>query len=167
MQVEVVRHDGGTQDADGDVELILAGDGRGAGQESRGDPREVGTRNDQLEEKAPRDADDESDYEGLEETEALVLEIEDDQHVERRDDDAEGDRDAEEQVEPDGRTDDLGQVAGGDGDLTEDPEEDHGGARVVIAARLREVPAGDDPQLGGQPLQEDGHQVRDQDDGEQ
>ena len=53
----------------------------------------------------------------------------------------------------------LGQVAGGDGDLAQHPEREATGARVVVAAGLRQVAAGDDAEPRAERLQQDGHQV--------
>ena len=78
-----------------------------------------------------------------------------------------GERDAEQQIEGDGRPDDLGQVARRNRDLGQHPEHDGRPARVVGAARLGQVVAGADAQPHGQRLQQDRHQVRQQDDAEQ
>ena len=48
-----------------------------------------------------------------------------------------------------------------------DPERDRDGPRIVIAAGLREVASGDDAELGREPLEQHGHEVRQQDDAEQ
>src|SRR5207245_2761937 len=59
------------------------------------------------------------------------------------------------------------QVAGGDGDLAQHPEHEAHRAGVVVAAGLRQIAPGDDAQLEGERLQQDGHQVGDHDDAEQ
>ena len=64
------------------------------------------------------------DDERFDVAEAAVLQEEDDEHVERGEADAPDEREAEEQVEGDGGAEDFGEVAGGDGDLAEDPEDD-------------------------------------------
>ena len=89
------------------------------------------------------------------------------QHVERREADAPDQRQAEEQVERDGRADDLGQIARRDRDLAEDPQHDRDRLRVAVAAGLREVASAGDAEAHGERLQQDRHQVRDQDDAEQ
>jgi len=64
-------------------------------------------------------------------------------------------------------SDDLCEIAGGDGDLAEHPEhEAHGGAEV-IAAGLREIASGDDAELEGEPLQQHGHEIGEQNDAQQ
>ena len=61
----------------------------------------------------------------------------------------------------------LGEVAGGDGDLAEDPQDDRDRPRVAVAAGLREVASAGDAEARGERLQQDRHQVRDHDDAEQ
>src|SRR3990172_6288050 len=114
-----------------------------------------------------RDEQDEPDDERFDVAEAAVLQEEDEKHVERGEDDAPDERQADEQVEGDGRADDLGEVAGGDGDLAEDPEEDRDRPGVAVAAGLREVASAGDAEAGGQGLEDDGHDVRDEDDAEE
>ena len=76
-------------------------------------------------------------------------------------------RNVEEQIQRDRRADDFGQIAGGDRQLADHPEKPDDRRRIVVAARLREIAAGDDAELRCQPLQQDRHQVRHQDDAEQ
>ena len=59
--------------------------------------------------------------------EAAVLQEEHDQDVERREADAPDQRQAEQQVEGDGGAEHFGEVAGGDGDFAEDPEDERVG----------------------------------------
>ncbi len=66
-----------------------------------------------------------------------------------------------------GGADDLGEIAGGDGDFGEEPEEDRGAAAVGFAAGLREVALGGDAELERKALEEDRHQVGEHDDEEQ
>ena len=71
------------------------------------------------------------DDEGFDPAEAVVLEPEDDEDVGGGEDDAPDQREAEEQVERDRGADDFGEVAGGDRDLAEEPEDDRDRAREV------------------------------------
>jgi hypothetical protein len=98
---------------------------------------------------------------------AAVLKHQEQQDVEPGDEDAHGERDVEQQIERDRRSDDFGQIAGGDGDLAEHPQRDRHGTWIVIAACLREISAGDDSELGRQPLEQYRHEVGEQDDAEQ
>ena len=168
VQIQVVRHHGGAQDADRDVEHRRVGDDLASAAPAR--PATVGQgrlRHDELDREADADRGHEGDDERLEVAEALVLQQQDQQHVERGEADAPDQRNPEQQVQRDGRADHLGQVAGGDGDLAEHPEHEAHGARVVVAAGLRQVAPGRDAQLEGERLQQDRHQVGDQDDAQQ
>ena len=80
--------------------------------------------------------------------------------------DALDERDAEEQVERDGRADHFGEVARGDGDFGKEPEAMEVRRRVVsrqACARSRPVAM---PSLSGERLEEDRHQVGEHDDAE-
>ena len=70
----------------------------------------------------PAISDDQRDDERFDVAEAAVLQEQHDQHVERGQADAPDERQAEQQVQRDGRADDFGEVAGGDGDLAEQPQ---------------------------------------------
>ena len=72
-----------------------------------------------------------------------------------------------EQIERDRRADHLGEIARGDRRLADDPLEDHDRPRIMIAARLREIAARDDAELGRKPLQQHRHQIRQQDHAQQ
>ena len=74
---------------------------------------------------------------------------------------------AEEQFQPDGGADHLGQVAGDDGDLGEAPQPEVGRPRIRVAAGLGEVAAGGHAEARGQGLEEHRHQVRQQHHAEQ
>ena len=58
----------------------------------------------------------------------LLLQIKDGQHVGARDDATPDQRNAEEQLQRDGRADHLGQIARGDGDFAENPQKPDGRA---------------------------------------
>ena len=104
----------------------------------------VGLRQPQLHRERSGDRQDQPDDQGLDVAKAAVLQVEDDEHVERGETDAPDKRQAEQQVERDGRADDLSEIAGGDGDLAEQPQQDGGPARVAVAARLGEVASAGD-----------------------
>ena len=102
---------------------------------------------------------DEGHHQGFEVAEPLVLKVEDGQHIERRQADADQKRNMEKQVERDGRPDHLRQIAGGDGNFTQHPQEQAGAARIIAAAGLRQVELGDDAQPRGKRLNQDRHQI--------
>ena len=122
MQVEIVRHDGGAEYPHGDVEHRRVAEDFARRNESAQDSAERRLGQKYLEEKAGADRGDERDDKRFEQAESFVLEIENYQNVQRRDDDSDGDWNVEQQVEGDRRSDDLGKVAGGDGDLAPDPK---------------------------------------------
>ena len=125
VQVEVVRHHRRAEDADRDVEHVGVAQDLGARDEAErrrrpasGRASQSSTAND------PAISDDQRDDQRLDVAEAAVLQEQHDQHVERGQADAPDQRQAEEQVERDGRADHFGQIAGGDRDLAEQPEDD-------------------------------------------
>ena len=80
-----------------------------------GTPFRVGKRD--LHGKAGGDDAEQRDDEGFEVAEAKALQIEDEENVERGQQHADLERNAEKQIEADGRADDFGDVGGDDGDL--------------------------------------------------
>ena len=140
MQVEIVRHHGGAQDADGHIEAVVIEARDQAGDHFRG--RRFGQQN--LDEEADADQRDQAEDESFELADAVVLQDEDEQRIAGGDEDADEQRDVEEQVEADGGAQHLGQVAGGDGDFPEHPERVRHGARIGFAAGLGQIAAGDD-----------------------
>ncbi len=66
----------------------------------------------------------------------------------------------EQEPQRDRRAQDFGQIAGRDGDLAQHPQRIADAARIRFAAGLRQIASGDDPQAGGQGLQQNRHQVR-------
>ena len=69
-------------------------------------------------------------------------------------------RDAEQQLDPERGAEELGQVGRHRDQLRLDPETDRGPAGEALPADLREVPAGRDPELRRQRLDQHRHQVR-------
>ena len=140
-----MRHHRRAEDADRDVEHRRVGEDLGRRDEAGADaPRSWRAASHSSTANDAGDRDDQRDDQRLDVAEAPVLQEQDDQHVERGEADAPDERQAEEQVERDRRAEHLGEVAGGDGDLAEDPQDDGDRPRVVVAAGLREVAAGGD-----------------------
>ena len=121
----------------------------------------------QLDDEAEPDHDHQRHHQRLELAKAARLQCEDQQHFDAGQGDAEGKVEAEQQLERDRRADQLGKVAGDDGELAEQPEEHPGRGAVALAAGLREIEAGDDAEPRRQALQEHRHEVGEHDDGEQ
>ena len=66
---------------------------------------------------------------------------------------------AEQQVQPDGRAEHLGQIAGGDGDFAQPEQDVVDRRRIIVVAGLGQVAAGDKPQPGAEGLKQHGHHV--------
>ena len=96
-----------------------------------------------------------------------LLEVEHQQDVGRRQAHPPHQRQTEKQIEGDGRADHLREIAGRDRELAEQPQDDRRRPRIVIAARLSEIPPAGDAEPQGERLQQDRHQVRQHDHAEQ
>ena len=70
-----------------------------------------GMRQPQLHRERAGDPQDQQHDEHLDVAEAVLLQVQDDEHVERGEEDADDDREAEQQVERDGGAEDLGEIA--------------------------------------------------------
>ena len=81
--------------------------------------RVVGPRQPELNAERPGDGENQSDDQRFDVAEAVILQVQDDQHVGRREADAPDERQAEQQIERDRRAEHLGEIAGGNGDLAE------------------------------------------------
>src|SRR6185436_1311945 len=90
-------------------------------------------RQDDLEQEADTDGRNQGDYKRFEQSESLVLEIENYEYVSCRDDNAIHHRNPEEKIECDRGADYLGKVARGNCDLAGDPKKEIDGPRIVVA----------------------------------
>ena len=80
----------------------------------------------------------------------------------RRDDHPGEQRHLEQQREPDGAAEELGEVGRHGGDLADDPHRPDDRTRKLLAAHLRQVSSGDDAELGGKGLEQHRDQIREQ-----
>jgi hypothetical protein len=167
MEVEIVRHHRGAEDAHGDKKHRRIRDDLELGREAAEHRHDAGFGENDFRQETPADHHNERDDERLNVAKALVLKKHHEQYVERGDAHAPDQRDAEEQIQRDGRADDFREVARADGRFAEQPEHDGDGLGVMVPAGLGEVAPGDDAELGAERLQENRHEVRDQDDGEE
>jgi hypothetical protein len=156
-----------SEDRNGDIQHHGITHDRHGRDEPLRDRPDIRVGDDELEEERQRDRGDEDDHEDFEPTIAMLLQVEHDQHVERGDDDAHGERDVEEEVQRDRRPDHLGEVAGRDRQLGPDPEEDPRAPRVPVPARLGQIATGGDAEPRRERLQQDRQQVGDEDDAEE
>ena len=95
------------------------------------------------------------------------MKIHDGEHIERGDADAPDERNLEQQVERNGRADDFSEVAGANGNFAKQPQRDGDPPGIMITAGLRQVAASHDAELGAERLQNDCHEVREQNDAQQ
>src|SRR5712675_802678 len=109
--------------------------------------------------KAGGNGGDERDDEDFDEAKAAALQSQNNQDVEGGDEHAGEQREPEKELQGDRGAEDFREVAGGDGDFANDPQHKRDAAGILLAARLREVAAGGDAELGGKSLQQHGHEV--------
>ena len=162
-----MRHHRGPEDADGDEEFSRVGDHGWGGDESAEEGRYVGPGEEELEAEACGDRADEDDDQRLDVTESLLLEQKQKKDVERGDENAPDQRNVEEEIQRDGRSDHLCQITGGNAHFGGDPEGDGRFLSIVEPAALCEIVPGDDSQLQRQPLEEHRHDAGEQDDREE
>ena len=117
-------------------------DDLGRRRKAANDAAPVRVRHRDLDREADRDDAQQRDDERLDPAKAEVLHPQHQEHIERREQHADLERNAEQQIEPDRRADDLGQVGGADRDFGQQPERQRYGARKRVAARLREIAPG-------------------------
>ena len=167
MEIEIVRHNRGAENTDGDEEHLRVGHNFEPGDEAAHDSAEARPdENDFNQITGPDDAD-QCDDDDFEKAEAPMLQVKDGQNVERRQAHSPGEGKPEKQVEGDGGADDLRQVASGNRDFAEDPKPYRCAPRIVGSARLGEVPLRHNAEPHGERLQEQRHQVRQHQDGDQ
>ena len=119
----------------------------------------LGRTNEEFNQIAPADDPDQRDHHGLQIAEAFVLEIEDGQHIERRQADTHQQGNVKKQVEGDGGADHFRQVARGDGNFAEHPEDDARSPRIAGLAGLRQVHLRGNAQPGRQRLNQNRDKV--------
>ena len=117
-----------------------------------------------LKAEAEPDQDDQGNSQGFKPPKAVLAKPEDDHDIEGREDDADHQRQVEQQVQGNRRSDHLGQVAGADGDFAQGPQDDADRLRILLPAGLRQVAASRDPQARTEGLEQHRHQVRNDDD---
>ena len=128
VEVEVVGHDGRAEDADRDEEHLGVPQDLRLRHQRREDgiPLRLGHR--ERDRKTGADHGHKREDKGLEVAEASLLKHEHKYHVECRDADTRHHRNAEEQIERDGRPEQLGEVAGCNGKFAKHPEREADGA---------------------------------------
>ncbi len=120
--------------------------------------------NENLDEVADGDGGDQQQNYGFDGAHSETLEGEQKKDVDSGDDDGPEERDMEEQVESDGAAEDLGQIAGSDGQFAHQPVGPAGPGGIPVAAALGEILAGDYSEARGDDLHEDGNEAGQADD---
>src|SRR6266516_1933708 len=115
MQVKVVRHLRRAKNADGDVKHLRVFDHFEPGGKPGEDSGDVGPGKNDLGQETAADGEDQSNDERLDVAKAFVLELHHRQDIERSDADAPHQRNLEQQVKGEGRTEEHGQIASADG----------------------------------------------------
>ena len=117
----------------------------------------------QLDDVAAADHPDERRDHRLEWPDAEPLQLEDRERGDARQHRRPEEADARQQVDADRRTEELGEVGGHRDQLSLHPQPEHDAPRELVAAHLREVPAGRDAELRRQRLDQHREQVREHD----
>ena len=143
MQIEIVRHHGRAENADGDVEHFRIGHDLRRRQEPTQNSGDWWRRGHDLNDEADRDHDQQSNHEGFEKAEALVHQKKQKERVERGDQCAGQQWNAEQELQGDRGADDLGEVAGDDRQFADRPQQEIDGTREGLSrqacARSRPV----------------------------
>ncbi len=160
MQIEIVRHDRRTKDADGEIERLLAGEGTDRRHQPPADRAPVSAKEGEFGREAEDNRRDQGEDDRLELAEALPLETKNDEGVEDGEEDADAQRDAEQQLEGEPAAQHFGQVASDDGDLRQEPHAPAGERAEILPGQPGEILAGGDAEARGEALQDDGGEAR-------
>ena len=155
MQVEIVRHHGRAQNGDGGIEAPLVEPRHEAGKHA--DSFRLGHENFRRE--TDRNDADQPEDDRFEIANAEFLQPKHEQRIERRECDRDQQRNMEQQIQRNGRAQHFRQVAGDDGDFTQEPERQINSARIGFAAGLGQIAARDDAEARAQRLQQHRHGV--------
>ena len=167
MQIQIVRHDGGAKNADGQIEHVAVMQQAQRREQARGGftPERLGE--EKFVGEAGGDGGDQRDHQRFDPAEAAALQRQHQENVRAGDQNAGQKRDAEKELQRDRRAQDFRQIAGGNGDFAQEPQGQRDGARVGFAAELRQVASGGDAQLGGERLNENCQQAAENDDAQE
>jgi hypothetical protein len=162
-----VRHDRGADDADREVEQLRVGEDALVGQQAARKRRALRRCHQQHDAEAGGNHRNQADHHGLQPAQALILQVEDEDRIGACEQHARDQRQAEQQVQRDRDADELGEIAGDDAQLGEQPQRERYRPRVLLPAAGREVAAAADAQARGEDLQGHRHQAREQHDRQQ
>ena len=162
-----MRHHRGADNAERQVQHLRVLHDLDGRREAQDHLTPIGVGHGDLDAEADGDDAEHGDNEGFDIAEAEPLHPQDEKHVERGEDDADLEWDAEQEIEPDRRADHLGEVGGADGKLGERPERIGDPAREGVAAGLRQVAARRHAEPRAERLQNDRHDVGEERDEQQ
>ena len=156
VEVEIVRHYRGPQDADCQEQAVGI-EPRHETAEKLG-PHWFGPNHFDTETRG--DDGDQRQYKRLDGADAEALKRQQKERIGAGEEHTPQQRNMEQHLQRDGRAQHLGQIAGRDGDFAQPPHSESNRARISLAAGLRQVASGDDPEARRESLQQDGHAVR-------
>src|SRR5487761_22632 len=159
MEVQVVGHNGGAQNGDRNVEHVTVFEKLRGRQKAVHHSAKFRPRRQNLHQVAKADRADQQKHDDLQIPESAVLQVKNSQHVQSGQANTPEQGNMEEQVEGDGRATDFCEVAGGDSDLTQQPQGYRRAARIIVAARLGKVLLRYDTQPRGERLQQYGDEI--------
>src|SRR5262249_5062989 len=167
MQIEVMRHHRRAENAEREIEHVRVLHDLYGRREATDHLAPIWIGHGDLNAEANRDDAEHGHDERLDPAEAEALHTEDQEHVERGQDHADLERDAEQEIEPNRRADHLCEVGGADGEFGERPQRIGDGAGEGVAAGLREVAVRGYAEPRTQRLEDDRHDVGEKRDREQ
>src|SRR6266511_784214 len=112
MKIKIMRHDCGSQDANGDVKHLRVLHDFPFGNETSQNGDNTWPRKNNFQQETSANEENQRNDQRFNVTKAFVLKIQNDEHIQRGDAYAPEQRDFEQQVQRDSRSDDLRQVAG-------------------------------------------------------
>ncbi len=167
MQIQIVRHHRRAENAEREIEHLRIAHNFGGRRKAPNNATPIGIGHRNLDGEADSNHAQQSDDKGFDPAKAEVLHPQHEKHIERGQDHADLERDAEQEIETDSRTNYFCEIGRADRDFRQQPQWRRHGTRKCIAARLCQIPAGRDAKPRAQRLQHDRHDVRHQRDGEQ
>ena len=121
MQIEIMRHDGGPENAERQIKHFAIGQNIGGRRKPAQHRAPIGIGHCDLHRKADRDHPQHGHDKCFDPAKAEGLQRQDQEHVGRCDDHPDLERNVKQQIEADSGADHFGQVGGGDGDLRRHP----------------------------------------------
>ncbi len=154
VQIQVMRHDGGTQNADGDVQRLLAAQHIPARPQSGDHIRPERLDEDQLDGKAAGDGRDQPEHYGFQTAKVGALQGQHDQRVEGSERHSCGDGNPQQQMKRQRRAQHFGQIGGDDRQFRQQPLALGDIAAIASRRQLRQITPGGDAKTRAEVLQD-------------